>query len=129
MSSKKIGAWIFGLALLVVIGFTLYRFSAGHEVGFNEVIAIAAILMGLLSTITWGTKEEQDGILQEEELGQRITEKSSKISYFVLTFFVFIALAADQFVNGTTNVFLLILMGLAMITLPFVEFIYIKKYK
>lgn len=96
MSSKKIGAWIFGLALLVVIGFTLYRFSAGHEVGFNEVIAIAAILMGLLSTLTWGTKEEQDGILQEEELGQRITEKSSKISYFVLTFFIFIALAADQ---------------------------------
>lgn len=129
MRSKKIGAWIFSLALLIVIGFTLYRFSAGNEVGFNEVIAIAAILMGLLSSLTWGTKEEQDGILQEEELGQRVTEKSSKISYFVLTFFILIALAADHYINGTTNIFLLILMGLAMITLPFVEFLYIKKYK
>lgn len=129
MNTKKIGAILFGVATLIAIGFTIYKVLVGKEVGFNEVVSISALLMAFLSAVTWGTKEGKDGILQEEELGQRIIEKSSKISYFILIFFILIAVAADKFVNGEVNVFLLGLLGLSMITLPFVEFLVAKKYK
>ncbi len=61
----------------------------------------------------------------EEELGQRITEKSSKISYFILL----AAVGADQWVNGTVNVFLLAALALGMVTLPLVEFLVARKYQ
>ncbi|MGN7941003.1 hypothetical protein [Virgibacillus sp. 6R] len=129
MSTRKIGSIIFGIATLIVVGFTIYKVISGKDVGFNEVITIGALLMMFFSTITWGTKEEKDGILQEEELGQKITEKSSKVSYFLLTFFIFGAVVADKFINETINVFLLLLLGLSMITLPFIEFLVAKKYQ
>ncbi|MGN9866192.1 hypothetical protein [Bacillus swezeyi] len=129
MSTRKIGSVISGIAVLIVIGFTIYKIIVGKDVGFNEVMSMGALLMIFFSAITWGTKEEQDGILQEEELGQRITEKSSKVGYFLLTFFIFGAVVADQFINGTMNIFLLLLLGLSMITLPFIEFLVAKKYQ
>ncbi|MED2978644.1 hypothetical protein P4284_18310 [Bacillus swezeyi] len=129
MSTRKIGSVISGIAALIVIGFTIYKIIVGKDVGFNEVMSMGALLMIFFSANTWGTKEEQDGILQEEELGQRITEKSSKVSYFLLTFFIFGAVVADQFINETINIFLLLLLGLSMITLPFIEFLVAKKYQ
>ncbi|MFT0802477.1 hypothetical protein VSK91_13000 [Bacillus swezeyi] len=129
MSTRKIGSVISGIAALIVIGFTIYKIIVGKDVGFNEVMSMGALLMIFFSAITWGTKEEQDGILQEEELGQRITEKSSKVGYFLLTLFIFGAVVADQFINGTMNIFLLLLLGLSMITLPFIEFLVAKKYQ
>ncbi len=129
MSTRKIGSIIIGIATLIVVGFTIYKVISGKDVGFNEVITIGALLMMFFSTITWGTKEEKDGILQEEELGQKITEKSSKVSYFLLTLFIFGAVVADKFINETINVFLLLLLGLSLITLPIIEFLVAKKYQ
>ncbi len=129
MSTRKIGAIIFGTATSIVIGFSVFKVFIGKEVGFNEIMVIGTLLMMFFSTITWGNKEEKDGILQEEELGQRITEKSSKISYFILLFLILAAVSADKFVNGTINIFLLGILGLAMVTLPFVEFLVAKKYQ
>lgn len=129
MSTRKIGSIIIGIATLIVVCFTIYKVISGKDVGFNEVITIGALLMMFFSTITWGTKEEKDGILQEEELGQKITEKSSKVSYFLLTLFIFGAVVADKFINETINVFLLLLLGLSLITLPIIEFLVAKKYQ
>lgn len=129
MRTRKLGAIIIGAATLIVIGFSIFKIIAGKEVGFNEVIVIGTLLMLFFSAITWGNKEEKDGILQEEELGQRITEKSSKISYFILLFFILVAVAADKLINGSINVFLLGILGLAMVILPFVEFLVAKKYQ
>lgn len=129
MNTRKIGAIIIGTATLIVIGYSIFKIFTGKEVGFNEIVTIGMLLMMFFSAITWGNKEEKDGILQEEELGQRITEKSSKISYFILLFFILVAVAADKFISGTINVFLLGILGLAMIILPFVEFLVAKKYQ
>lgn len=129
MSSRKLGGIIFGLATLVVILFTMYKLFTGKDVGFNEISTISILLMMFLSAITWGNKEDKDGIYIEEELGQRITEKSSKISYYILIVVILIAVAADQFVNGTVNIFLLAVLGLGMIILPVVEFFMVKKYQ
>lgn len=129
MNSRKLGAIIFGTATLIVICYSIFKIITEKKVGFQEVIVIGTLLMMFFSAITWGNKEEKDGILIEEELGQRITEKSSKISYYILVFFILAAVAADELVNGTINVFLLAILGLAMITLPFVEFLVAKKYQ
>lgn len=129
MKSRKIGAIIIGSAILIVIGYSIFKITAGKEVGFQEVIVIGTLLMMFFSAITWGNKEEKDGILPEEELGQRIMEKASKISYFILVFFILIAVVADELVNGTINVFLLGILGLAMIILPLVEYLYSLKFK
>lgn len=129
MKTRKIGAVVIGTAILIVIGYTIFNITVGEVVGFQEVIVIGTLLMMFLTTITWGNKEEKDGILIEEELGQRITEKSSKISYFILLFLILIAVAADEIVNGSINVFLLAILGLALILLPLVEFFVAKKYQ
>ena len=129
MNSRRIGAIILGIALLIVFGYSMYKLAVGKEIGFNEILAIATLTMVFFSTITWGTKEEKDGILQEEELGQRITEKSAKISYYLLLVFIFIAVSADKIINGTANIFLILILGLAMITHPIIEYFYSKKYQ
>lgn len=129
MSTRKIGAIIFGIATLIVIIYTIYKMMSGQDVGFNEITVISILLMMFLSTITWGNKKEKDGIFQGEELGQRITEKSSKISYFILLVVLFVAVTADQLVNETVNIFLLAVLGLAMILLPIVEFAVARKYQ
>ena len=129
MSTRHIGSILFGLATLLVVGFTIYKITVGKDVGLNEVMTISILLMMFLSTLTWGTKEGKDGILQDEELGQKITEKSSKIGYYLLTLFILVAVAADNFINGTINIFLLLLLGLSMITLPLIEFFVAKKYQ
>lgn len=129
MKTRKINAMLIGIAALIVIGYSIFKISNGKEMGFNEVGTIGVLLMMFFSTITWGDKIDQDGILQEEELGQRIIEKSSKISYFLLLFFIVVAVAADKLINGTINAFLLGLLGLAMIILPIVEYVVAKKYQ
>ncbi|MEH6936232.1 hypothetical protein V7056_00075 [Bacillus sp. JJ664] len=122
-------ALLSGIASKIVIGFTIYKLWIGKDVGFNEVGSIGGLLILFLTAITWGSKEEKDGILQEEELGQRIIEKSSKISYFLLMVFVFLAAVIDKLVSGSINIMLLLLLILSMITLPFVEFLVAKKYQ
>ena len=129
MKSRKLGGIIIGTATLIVIGYTIFKIITGKEVGYNEVMTIGILLMAFFSAITWGNKEEKDGILPEEELGQRITEKASKISYFILVFLILIAVFVDELVNGTINVFLLGILALSMILLPFVEYLYSLRFK
>lgn len=129
MKTKTIGAIMYGLGIMIVVGFTIYKLVSGSDIGFNEIITIGVLLMGFLSVITWRSKGEKDGIQQDEELGQKITEKSSKIGYFVLTFFIIIAVGLDSYFNETSNIFLLLLLGLSMVILPFVEFLYVRRFR
>ena len=123
------GGIIFGIATIIVISYSIFKVMIGKEFGFNEIMTIAILLMMFFSAITWGNKEENDGVYQKDELGQRITEKSSKISYFILIGLILIAVFIDELVNGTVNMFLLIILGLSMVILPLVEFITAKKYQ
>ena len=108
ISTRKISAMIIGAAALIVILATIYRIVAGKDIGFNEITAIALLVMLFFSAITWGNKHDQDGIFIHDELGQKITEKSSKISYHILLFVILASVAAVHWVHGTVNVFLLV---------------------
>jgi peptidoglycan/LPS O-acetylase OafA/YrhL len=129
MNSRKWGALILAVATIIVIGHTIYKAITGKEVGFNEISTLAILLMMFLSAITWGSKEKKDGISPKEELGRKIMEKSAVISYYILLFIIMIAVFTDELVNGTTNIFLLGVLGLAMVLLPLVEFLVARKYQ
>lgn len=129
MSSRKIGGIIIATAALIVIGYSIVKIINGGDFGFNEITTISILLAMFFSAITWGDKEENDGVFVGDELGKKITEKSSKISYYILLVVLLIAVTADQIVNETNNIFLLAALGLGMIILPLVEFLVAKKYQ
>jgi hypothetical protein len=120
---------VFGTATIIVLADIIYRIITGKDVGFFEIAALGIFMMMFLSAITWGNKVKKNGILQEEELGIKIKEQSSKISYFILLFIILLAVFTDKIVNGTINIFLLIVLGLTIVILPFVEYLDAKKYK
>ncbi|KGA96721.1 hypothetical protein AJ85_00945 [Alkalihalobacillus alcalophilus ATCC 27647 = CGMCC 1.3604] len=129
MNTRKIGGLIIGLAILAVLGFTIYKILTDKEVGFNEIITFSILFAMFFSTITWGGEKEKDGILQKEELGKKITEQSSKISYLILVVLILIAVYVDHLISDTYNIFLLGILGVAMVLLPLVEFLVSRKYQ
>ncbi|WP_312654624.1 hypothetical protein [Proteiniclasticum sp.] len=120
---------VFGVATLVLIANIIYKIALGKTIEMYDVLAMGTFVMMFVATITWGDKEEKKGLYQEDELGQKIIEKSSKISYTILLFIIMLAVFADKIVNGTVNLFLLLVLGFAMITYPLVEYFIAKKYK
>ena len=127
MRLKKISVYATTITTLIIILFTIYKGFSGKEIGFSEITSIAISMTMFFSAITWGN--EDDGILEKEELGQKIISESSKIAYWVLTTFIFIAIILDNFISGAFNMPLLILLSLAMVTLPLIEFIISRKYQ
>ena len=124
MSTRKIGAIIIGIATLIAIAYTTYKMMSGKDVGFNEIITISILFMMFFSVMAREDKKEED---QSDELDQKVLEKSSKISYFILLFAILLAVFADQLVNGTINIFLLAVLSLGMVILPVVEYLVAKK--
>ncbi|MGG4493685.1 hypothetical protein [Brevibacillus reuszeri] len=117
------------MASVIIIGFTIYKWIIGDTVSFNEIMSCSIVLSSLLSAITWGSREEGDGPSQEDELGQHITYKSAKISYFVLMALLLLALVADKWIFGRENMTLLLVFAISMIVLPLTEWIVSKQYR
>lgn len=107
----------------------IYKIITGKDIEFYEISAIGVFSMLFLYAITWGNKKQKNGILQDEELGQRIVEKASKISYTILFFVLLPAVLADKLINGTSNVVLFTVFVLAMIVFPFVQYLVARKYQ
>jgi len=128
-TTRQWGAAIFGVAAAIIVGFTIYKWIVGDTVGFNEIMSCAIVLTSLLSAITWGSREEGDGPAQDDELGQYITHKSAKISYFVILVLLLLALVADKWIFGRENMTLLLVFALSMIVLPLTEWIVSKQYR
>jgi len=128
-TTRQWGAAILGAAAAIIVGFTIYKWIVGDTVGFNEIMSCAIVLTSLLSAITWGSREEGDGPAQDDELGQHITHKSAKISYFVILVLLLLALVADKWIFGRENMTLLLVFALSMIVLPLTEWIVSKQYR
>ncbi|WP_368652687.1 hypothetical protein AB4Y30_13115 [Ornithinibacillus sp. 4-3] len=127
--SKKVEISLFSIVTLILLANIIYKLTMGKEIEFYEIIAMGVFSMFLLYAITWGNKAEKNGILQDEELGRKITETASNISYTILYFVILAAILADKLVNGTSNVFLLAVFIFALIIFPFVQYLVAKKYK
>ncbi|GIP17440.1 hypothetical protein J40TS1_30820 [Paenibacillus montaniterrae] len=126
MSLRTTASIILMIASWAVILLAIYKISTDREVGLNEVIAISSLWMTYFTTMTWRGEE---GAQQDEELDPNTTAQSYKLSYFLLTIFILVAMAVDMLMHRTTNILLLALLGFSMIILPMVEFIYARKEK
>lgn len=129
MSLRKTASIVLMIASWAVILLAIYKISTGQEVGVNEVIAISSLWMTYFTTITWQTRRSEEGTQLEEELDPNPAAQSYKISYFLLTFFILVAVAMDMLMHHTTNRLLLALLGLSMILLPLIEFIYARRHQ
>ncbi|MFK0523346.1 hypothetical protein ACINKY_14140 [Paenibacillus illinoisensis] len=118
-----------GAAAFIVLATVIYRTATGKDIGLNDIASLGAVTILFLSALTWGTKEDRDGVREDEELGRRITEQSSKVGYFILTLFILVAVGIDQWVHEKPSLLLLLLLGLSMVTLPFIEWVHMRRYR
>ncbi|MDO3408195.1 hypothetical protein QWJ34_00290 [Saccharibacillus sp. CPCC 101409] len=128
MKTRKILGWIGIAAVLLTIGFTLYRLAAGQEIGFGELSSIGIALMLFFSGITWGLRGEE-GIRQDEELGRRISEKSGLLGYYILLILLFLSVLGEKLLYGIQSPSLLILLAVGIFLHPMLEFFQVRRYR
>lgn len=129
MTIKQIKLSIAGAAVLLIIGYTLYKAASGQPIGSSEVYSLAFVLSLFLSAAAWGHKGDDDGIRQDEELGRRISEKSGLIGYYVMLALLLIAIVVEQTLQGTSSISLLILLAIGVCLHPLIEFMQVRKYR
>ena len=129
MTTKKIKLWIVGPAAILVIGYTLYRAASGQQIRAGEIYSIAFVMALFFSAVTWGHKGEDDGVRQDEELGRRISEKSGLIGYYILLALLLIAVVAEQALQGTASMSLLLLLAVGICLQPLIEFLQVRRYR
>lgn len=132
MTNVKKVSVICSLILITAIGgFGIYEWVT------KEIINASTLFFGFLSvgyffqSVTWGEMEgKHEG--EKDELEKHITLVSSKISYYLLLILMFIVLIVSERViamNDIKNIPIVIVIGLAFITMPITEFVVSKKYR
>ncbi|MBG9579133.1 hypothetical protein ABE42_07830 [Bacillus thuringiensis] len=134
MNHKKFIFMIIVLSLLGVLIHGVYKYITEGEILGGTIFTSTIIISYLINHITWGdphgvSKESQD------EMGQQITYKSSKIAYFTLVVVMFlILLFSEGFsmganLDGVKNIPLFIALCSSFFIYPIIELIVAKQYK
>ncbi|MGR5982186.1 hypothetical protein ACT7CN_09335 [Bacillus cereus] len=122
------------LSLIGVLIHGAYKYVTEGWILGGTIFAFSLIIGNLINQITWGdphgvSKESQD------EMGQQITYKSSKIAYFTLVVVMFlILLFSEGFsmganLDGVKNFPLFIALCSSFFIYPIIELIVAKQYK
>jgi hypothetical protein len=128
---KKVSL-ICSLVLITAIGgYGIYEWTTKEIINASSLFFVFLGIGFFFQSITWG---EMDGKHEKEkdELEKHITLLSSKISYYVLLLLMIIVLVVSERVtamNDIKNIPLVIVIGLAWITMPITEFVVSKKYR
>ncbi|UNK19225.1 hypothetical protein MNQ98_04080 [Paenibacillus sp. N3/727] len=128
-STKGWVVLVFGVTSLIVIGFTLWKWLSGQEVGFNEWGSIAIVLSAFLGAMTWGSKGDPEHISPEEELGRHISSQSFKASYFILLALALIVLVIEKIAYAHDNIGVIAVLLLGIIVLPATEYVVSRKFR
>ncbi|MDM5239442.1 hypothetical protein COE30_20725 [Bacillus cereus] len=134
MNTKKTIFIIIVLALLAILIHGTYKYITEGSILGGTIFAASLILSNLINHITWG---DPNGVSKEsqDEMGQQITYKSFKISYFVLVVVMFlILLFSEGFsmganLDGVKNLPLFIALCSSFFIFPIVELIVAQQYK
>lgn len=130
MSAMK---WIIGLAMgafLIYMGFRLWtKLAAGQPVSTGDLVSILVALTSLAQFATWGF----DSKAQRDEMGQLISAKSAKLSYYLLVIALFLLWIVDRIVflrkEDLGNATLFFALCLSLVLHPIVEFFHARRYK
>ncbi|HGH7183129.1 hypothetical protein DXB51_19715 [Bacillus cereus] len=134
MNRKKFILITIALSLLGVLIHGVYKYITEGTILGGTIFTSAIIISYLINQITWGdphgvSKDSQD------EMGQQITYKSSKIAYFTLVVVMFlILLFSEGFsmganLDGVKNFPLFIALCSSFFIYPIIELIVAKQYK
>ncbi len=132
MTTVKKVSLICSLVLITAIGgYGIYEWTTKEIINASSLFFVFLAIGFFFQSITWG---EMDGKHEKEkdELEKHITLLSSKISYYVLLLLMIIVLVVSERVtamNDIKNIPLVIVIGLAWITMPITEFVVSKKYR
>lgn len=132
MTAAKKMSIICSLVLVIAVGgFGLYEWFAKDVVNASTLFFVSMGIYFFFQSITWGEMEgKHEG--DKDEMEKHITLLSSKVSYFLLLFFMLIVLVVSEKVvslNDIKNIPLIIVIGFAVITLPITEYVVAKKYR
>ncbi|PEX86820.1 hypothetical protein [Bacillus cereus] len=134
MNTKKTIFIIIVLALLAILIHGAYKYITESSILGGTIFAASLILSKLINHITWG---DPNGVSKEsqDEMGQQITYKSSKIAYFTLVVvMLLILLSSEGFsmganLDGVKNLPLFIALCSSFFIYPIIELIVAKQYK
>ena len=132
MTTIKKVSLICSLVLITAIGgYGIYEWITKEIINASTLFFVFLGVGFFFQSITWG---EMDGKHEGEkdELEKHITLLSSKISYYLLLLLMIIVLVVSERVttmNDIKNIPLVIVIGLAWITMPITEFVVSKKYR
>ncbi|WP_235617144.1 hypothetical protein [Lysinibacillus mangiferihumi] len=127
---KKVSV-IGSLVIITAVGgYGVYEWITKEIINATTLFYVFLGIGLLFHSITWG---EMDGKHEGEkdELEKQITLVSTKISYYLLLLLMIIVLVISESVtamNDIKNIPLVIVIGLAWITMPITEFFVSKKY-
>ncbi|PID04510.1 MULTISPECIES: hypothetical protein [unclassified Sporosarcina] len=128
---KKVSV-IGSLVIIIAVGgYGIFEWITKEVINAATLFYVFLGIGFLFQSITWG---EVDGKHEskKDELEKHITLVSSKISYYLLILLMIIVLAISERVtamNDIRNIPLVIVIGLAWITMPITEFVVSKKYR
>ncbi|KYG26067.1 hypothetical protein [Alkalihalobacillus trypoxylicola] len=129
--AKKISIICSLIVIFAVGGYGLYEWLAKNLINASTIFFLFLGIAFLFQSLTWGDLEgKEEG--KKDELEKHITFLSSKISYFLLLSLMVIVLAVSERVvalNDIQNIPLVVVIGLALITMPITEFFVSKKYR
>ena len=132
MTTLKKVSILGSLVLIIAIGgFGLYEWVVKDTINASTIFYVFLGIGFLFQSITWG---EMDGKHEgkKDELEKHITLVSSKVSYYVLLILMVIVLFLSERVtalNDIENIPLVIVIGLAFVTLPIIEFFISMRYR
>ena len=132
MTTVKKVSLIGSLILITAIGgYGIYEWITKEIINASTLFFLFLGIGFLFQSITWGEMEgKHEG--EKDELEKHITLVSSKISYYLLLLLMIIVLVVSERVtamNDIRNIPLVLVIGLAWITMPITEFVVSKKYR
>jgi len=127
---KKVSIVCSLILIIAIGGYGVYEWISDEIIRATTLFFLFLGIGFLFQSLTWG---EMDGKHEGEkdELEKHITLLSSKISYYLLLLLMIVVLIVSERVTAMDdikNIPLVIVIGLAWITMPITEFFVSKKY-
>ncbi|MGL6104240.1 MAG: hypothetical protein ACRC00_13875 [Exiguobacterium acetylicum] len=127
MSKKK--TVLFLVTLVILASLTVISMIIENNVTFFSIVQLAILLIMFFSYFTWARTTEDERPVPDDELGEKITMESGLVSYKILIVLIFGFICLDYFLHESANLLLIVLFGIALVTLPIIEFMKARSYR
>ncbi|MFB4166864.1 hypothetical protein [Virgibacillus sp. JSM 102003] len=123
---KVLAGIILSLIILLLLGLYIVDFINDSDGQTADILIWIIIIVTFFHSATWGN----DSKVQKDEMGRQIQNISGKISYYILTVFLFVLWFVYSQLNETDlgSIFLLSAFCIGVITFPIVQFVVSRRF-